>query len=81
MHYQEYREERIKHWDKLSNKDAQNIFSKRYHARLPEIYSNLIPSHSKILEIGCGNGNLLASLNPKLSGEMEYLEHKPNNLS
>jgi len=55
MHYQKFREERIKHWDKLSYKDNQNIFNKSYHARLSEIYSNLIPSNSKFLEIGSGN--------------------------
>jgi len=72
MQYQKYREERIKHWNKLSNKDTQNIFSKSYHTRLSEIYSNLIPSHSKILEIGSGNGDLLASLNPSFGVGIDF---------
>ena len=72
MHYRNYREERIEHWDKLSSRDKQNIFSKSYHSRLSEVYSNLIPSHSRILEIGSGNGDLLASLNPSFGVGIDF---------
>jgi len=47
-----------------------------YHRRLKEIYSCVIPADSNVLELGCGNGELLAALNPKkgvgvdFSGEM-----------
>jgi ubiquinone/menaquinone biosynthesis C-methylase UbiE len=35
-----------------------------YHHRLQEVYKNLVPPGSKVLELGCGAGDLLASLMP-----------------
>jgi SAM-dependent methyltransferase len=36
-----------------------------YHARLQEIYRWLVPSGRRVLEAGCGTGDLLASLQPQ----------------
>lgn len=62
MHQQKYKIERISHWDRIAKERTHNIFNSSYHHRLVEVYRNLIPPGSKILEIGCGNGDLLASL-------------------
>jgi SAM-dependent methyltransferase len=35
-----------------------------YHKLLGKYYSYLIPKKSKVLEVGCGNGDLLNSVNP-----------------
>ena len=35
-----------------------------YHRRLAEIYRYLVNPNQRVLEIGCGMGNLLASLQP-----------------
>ena len=35
-----------------------------YHKELEKYLRFLIPSHSSVLEIGCGTGELLAALNP-----------------
>ena len=36
-----------------------------YHKRLSTIYSHMIPKGASVLEIGCSNGDLLASLKPE----------------
>ncbi len=60
-----YRSKRRKHWDGLA--EGYGAFSgprKYYHARLAAIYRNLIPEGARVLELGCGCGDLLASLKP-----------------
>jgi ubiquinone/menaquinone biosynthesis C-methylase UbiE len=38
--------------------------NRSYHQLLEKYYSFFIPSHSRVLELGCGTGDLLASVNP-----------------
>lgn len=35
-----------------------------YHERLAEVYRFLVPAGLRVLEVGCGNGDLLAALEP-----------------
>lgn len=72
-----HRIERIEHWNKVALKMHKwRGWGGYYHRRLKEIYSCVIPAGSNVLELGCGNGELLAALNPKkgvgvdFSGEM-----------
>lgn len=59
----EYEKTRISHWDSVAiNIQKWQQAGKYYHRRLSEIYSNMIYPGSKILEIGSGDGNLLASI-------------------
>lgn len=37
---------------------------KYYHKKIKDLYRFLIPSGKRILDVGCGNGNLLDSLSP-----------------
>ena len=39
--------------------------SREYYCEIYKLYASLIPSRSSVLELGCGSGALLASLNPK----------------
>ena len=67
--------DRIQHWDTIANKSFSN-FNSYYHRYLERIYKYIIPQGLRVLEIGCGKGELLASVNPKdgvgvdQSGEM-----------
>jgi SAM-dependent methyltransferase len=59
-----YRKERLAHWNRVADTLHSSIFSSHYHRRLGKVYSFLIPIGSKILEVGCGTGDLLAYLQP-----------------
>ncbi|MDL1942667.1 glycosyltransferase [Chloroflexi bacterium CFX2] len=60
-----YQQTRIAHWDRVAQKrDSWSGMGRWYHKRLNEIYRFLVSPNQRILEIGCGTGDLLASLQP-----------------
>lgn len=60
-----YQQTRMAHWDHIAQKrDSWSGMGGWYHRRLNEIYTFLASPRLRILEIGCGMGDLLASLNP-----------------
>jgi ubiquinone/menaquinone biosynthesis C-methylase UbiE len=72
-----YQKKRQTHWDNIARKkDHWQSTGAYYHTRLSHIYANLVSPGQKVLELGCGTGELLASLKPSLgvgvdlSGEM-----------
>ncbi len=64
-----------KHWDYVAKSNYFG-FNNYYHRYLERVYRYFIPPGLRVLEIGCGKGDLLASVNPEvgigidLSGEM-----------
>lgn len=70
-----YREQREAHWNAVA---ATSLYraSRQYRTRLREVYGNALPAPGQVLEIGCGEGDLLGALAPSgsvgvdLSGEM-----------
>src|SRR5271157_89993 len=61
----EYQKSHISHWDSVANKrDSWHGWGRFYHRRVEDIYRFLVGSNQRILEIGCGRGDLLASLQP-----------------
>jgi ubiquinone/menaquinone biosynthesis C-methylase UbiE len=60
-----YYQTRRTHWDSIARKrDHWRGLGKWYHKRLLEIYRFLVSPNQRILEIGCGMGDLLAHLQP-----------------
>jgi len=60
-----YQQTHISHWDQVAKKrDSWRGMGIWYHRRLMEIYKFLVSPNQRILEIGCGTGNLLANLSP-----------------
>lgn len=60
-----YQANRVAHWNSVALKMRHwQGWGGYYHRRLNEIYARMIPPGAKVLEIGCSNGDLLASLKP-----------------
>lgn len=71
--YQAYTELRRSHWDNVHAKRYQD--EKSYYRKcLESIYGRLVTPGSKVLEFGCGNGRLLASLNPSYGLGIDFSE-------
>ena len=55
-----YQQKRLNHWDTLAGLLSRwTGWGGSYHNRLRRIYGNIIPPGRRILEIGCGEGDLL----------------------
>jgi len=63
--HNEYTLNRIRHWNDVARRyKARRSLGSGYHRRLAEVYGNLIPPGVRVLEIGCGTGDLLAAMRP-----------------
>ena len=63
--FQEYTQHRRAHWDAVAVNAPPNGLSRdHYHRHLARIYRHFIPSGSRVLEMGCGQGGLLAAVSP-----------------
>ena len=73
---EKYRQARITHWNEIARQGDKWAASAYYHQRLAEIYRFLVVPNQKVLELGCGQGDLIAALKPSVgvgidfSGEM-----------
>jgi len=60
-----HRERRVAHWNAVARRlDRYDRANRGYHARLQAIYRWLIPTGQRVLEVGCGAGDLLAAVAP-----------------
>lgn len=60
-----YTERRRQYWEARENGPARwAAFRRYYHSRLAEVYKLSVPPGMRVLELGCGDGDLLAAMQP-----------------
>jgi SAM-dependent methyltransferase len=68
-----FRARRIEHWNgvaaELNRFDRAN---QGYHRRLQQIYRSIISPGQRVLEVGCGAGDLLASVAPSVGVGVDF---------
>jgi ubiquinone/menaquinone biosynthesis C-methylase UbiE len=70
-----YQKERREHWDQIGKKmEGWKSWGEFYHKRLRQVYKLLISPGKRVLEIGCGNGDLLAALKPSYGLGIDFSE-------
>lgn len=72
---QEYTMRRKAHWARLAlGKVKPGHFARAYRKRLEVVFRHLIPRGSKVLELGCGRGDLLAAVGPEEGVGVDFCE-------
>lgn len=66
-----YQQSRMSFWNKIGN-NTDSVSSRYYHRLLEHNFQYLIPVGSKVMEVGCGNGDLLASLKPSTGMGIDF---------
>ena len=70
-----YTRQRISHWDMVSDRKKKGRrLGSFYHSLLKNYFRFLVPDKLKILEVGCGHGNLLAALKPSFAVGIDFSE-------
>lgn len=63
---QAYTQARIDHWNRVAAEPLKRpVMSQSYRRRLRQVCRFLIPAGKRVLELGCGKGELLAALEPQ----------------
>ena len=55
-----YREQRVEYWNSYERRRP----GRYYHKEIARIYQSIVPPGRRVLELGCGTGDLLAALEP-----------------
>ena len=63
--YQRYKKMRVAHWNRVAYKsDKWRGFGGYYREQLKKVLQFVIPPGQRVIEIGCGRGDLLTALSP-----------------
>jgi len=68
-----YQQQRMAHWDRVAEAfPADTLGGRFYHRELVHYYRLLIPPGLRVLELGCGQGDLLAALQPAVGVGIDF---------
>lgn len=71
--YFDYRRKRVAHWDTVVREQrSQRGWGGYYHRRLIEIYRFIVGPGQKVLDLGCGDGDLLSALAPSVGVGVDF---------
>jgi ubiquinone/menaquinone biosynthesis C-methylase UbiE len=71
--YKNYQNKRISHWDQIAGKsDSWQGCGGYYHKRLQNVLQFVVPPGQRIIDVGCGQGDLLASLRPSYGVGIDF---------
>jgi len=59
-----YAAARRAHWDAIARASDRRRTGVGYHRRLRQVYRFLVPTGKRVLEVGCGRGELLSAVEP-----------------
>jgi ubiquinone/menaquinone biosynthesis C-methylase UbiE len=70
---QKHLQARVAHWDAIARaRNPRMGFGGAYRRRLIEVYRYLIAPGQRVLELGCGQGDLLAALKPSVGVGIDF---------
>ncbi len=68
-----FRARRIEHWDAVARSmHVERDFSGPYHEQLIDVYRFLVPAGQRVIELGSGDGDLLAALEPAVGVGVDF---------
>ncbi len=71
--FREFQRARRAHWDAATREQWETPgWGGYYHRRLAEIYRSIVTPGQKILDLGCGEGELLAALEPSAGVGVDF---------
>jgi len=71
--FQEFQTERRVHWDDVARRIRRHRrWGAYYHRRLETVFQRFIRPGQRILEVGCGEGDLLAALRPRFGLGVDF---------
>lgn len=71
--FSSYQAERQRHWDLVARQlDTWAGLGGPYHRRLAQVYAFVVAPGQRVLEIGCGLGDLLAQLRPSFGVGIDF---------
>jgi len=62
--FERYTAARRAHWDAVASRLDRFVGNRYYHRRLRDVFAAHVPAGQRVLEVGCGAGDLLAAVEP-----------------
>ena len=69
--FRQYQKTRSEFWDKAAS-NVETAGSRHYHTSLTKVYRFLVRPGLRVLELGCGTGDLLAALDPEYGVGVDF---------
>lgn len=67
-----YSAERVAHWNRIAETYSRRRPGKTYHRRVTQVYRHVVPEGLRVLELGCGTGDLLSALRPSYGVGVDF---------